>query len=121
MNVFVGLADAGMMCDYSFAELQENKSPKDDEVPPKALVVIGTTWSIPTWVFTARKDLDKKTISKVVDALLQLNKDRPQHLEILEEMELGGFARAQESDFDGLKNDFPKLRFHTTYEIHPSP
>lgn len=103
MNVYLGLVDAGAMCDYSFAELTENKTPRDDEVPPEALTVIATTWSIPTWVFTARKGIDEKTVSQTIAALLELDRQRLQHQGILKEMELGGFIRAKGSDFDSLR------------------
>ena len=104
MNIYLGQGDAGALCDYSFDEIAENSAPKDDEIPPDALVIIGTTREIPTWVFTARTGVDAHTIALVNNALLKLDRRRPEHRAIMEELDLGGFIRASDHDFDSLRN-----------------
>ncbi len=108
MNIFLGQGDAGAMCDYSFDEIAENKSPKDDEIPSDALVVIGTTREIPTWVFAARTGVDANTIALVNNALIKLDRRRPEHLEIMKELDIGGFIRASDGDFDSLMKQLPE-------------
>ncbi len=103
MNVYLGQADAGAICDYSFAELAENSSHEEDEVPPDALVIIGTTWEIPTWVFASRKGVDAETVTRMVNALTALDRRRPEHREVLESLELGGFVKARDTDYDSLR------------------
>ncbi len=103
MNVYLGQVDAGAMCDYSFDEITENSSPREDELPPEALVVIGSTWEIPTWVFAAHQDTDKEISRQVTNALLKLDRRNPEHREIMEEMELGGFIRNKDSNYDSLR------------------
>ena len=104
LSVYLGQSDAGAMCDYSFADLTENNTPTTDEVPPDALVAIGTTWEIPTWVFAARQGFDRETVTHITNALLKLDRRRPEYREILQGLELGGFVRANDHDFDALRN-----------------
>lgn len=105
MNIYLGQNDAGVMCDYSFNEMAANTSPKDDEIPPDGLVVIGTTWEIPTWVFAARKGTNQETVAQVTNALLNLSQQRPEYSEILQKLGLGGFTRAKDSDYDSLRKN----------------
>jgi len=103
MNVYLRQYDAGAICDYAFDEITENTNAKDDEIPPDGLIVIGSTWEIPTWVFATRKGVNQQTSTMVTDTLLGLNKQKPAHAKILKELDVGGFTEAQDSDYESLR------------------
>ncbi|MDH3393699.1 MAG: phosphate/phosphite/phosphonate ABC transporter substrate-binding protein [Desulfobulbaceae bacterium] len=105
MKVYLKQADAGVICDYSYNEITANTEPRDDEIPPDGLKIVGFTWEIPTWVFSAQKDIDPQTVTQVYNVLLQLDHDKPKHLEILNNMEISGFAHATDSAYDQLRKN----------------
>ena len=103
LGVFLGQGDAGVICDYSFAELNENPHPRADEVPPGGLVAIGSTRELPTWVFAALKEVAPATVAAVTATLAKLDRKNPAHAKILAALETGGFNAARDADYANLR------------------
>jgi ABC-type phosphate/phosphonate transport system substrate-binding protein len=99
-NVQFGAVDAGVVCDHFL----EGGFKKQNElgVNPEKLAVIGSTKSIPTRVFAARRDFRVDIAAKVVQALLKLNSAIPAHETILCHAELGGFQTSKATDYDDV-------------------
>jgi hypothetical protein len=54
-------------------------------------------------VFSARRGIDKETIMKIKQALLNLDRHNPDHMKILYPAELGGFQEYSDGDFGLIK------------------
>ena len=100
-NVFLKAFDAGVVCDHFLAEHAE----KQGELGFNAqeLQVIAMTRLVPTRVFSPRKDLSKEVITMFDRALLKLNNNNPEHEKILSSAGIGGFQRAKDEDYDGMR------------------
>ena len=105
LNIYLGQADAGIICDYAFEDLIKNASPQDDEIPPDALISIGTTEFVPAWVFSTRQGINNEIAASVSNALINLDHRRPDHMEIMEKLDLGGFTHARLNEFELLKKN----------------
>ncbi len=103
LGVFLGQGDAGVICDYSLAELNASAGSRTDEVPPGALVAFGTTRTLPSWVFAAHKEVAKDTVAAVFAALTKLDNKQPLQAKILTALETAGFKTTRDSDYDGLR------------------
>lgn len=110
LNVFLKSVDAGMVCDYSFEEINEAREHGEGEIPPHQLRVLARTEEVPTWVFAALKGADQNLVRQVTKALTALNRTRKEHRNVLEEAEAGGFVPARDSDFDGVRKMLPSTR-----------
>ena len=96
-NVYLKAVDAGVVCDH-FAGEHEDKQ-KELGIDASQIMVIAKTKDVPMKVFSARKGIDKKTIIKVRQALLNLDRHNPNDLKILFPTELGGFKGYSDGDF----------------------
>jgi len=103
LHVYLGQSDAGVICDYSLKEMQEATATRDDQIPPNGLVAIAATAELPNWVFAPLPGVDPKTVAAVSAALRNLDKNLPEHRQILEKFEAGGFVTAHDHDYDGLR------------------
>lgn len=101
-NVYLKAVDAGIVCDHFFEEHSEDRN--ELGIDAKQLVVIGRTKSVPTRVFTARKELSDSIVTSINQALLSLNKKNPEHGKILYPAELGGFQKAEDKDYDKIRS-----------------
>lgn len=101
-NVYLKAVDAGVVCDHFFEEHSEDRN--ELGMDPKQLIVIGRTKAVPTRVFTARKELSNSIVNRINQALLDLDKKNPEHAKILYPAELGGFQKAKDKDYDGIRN-----------------
>ncbi|MEW6500000.1 MAG: PhnD/SsuA/transferrin family substrate-binding protein, partial [Thermodesulfobacteriota bacterium] len=110
LNVFLKSVDAGMVCDYSFEDINEAREHGEGEIPPHQLRVLARTEEVPTWVFAALKGTDQNLVLQVARALTALNRTRKEHRNVLEEAEAGGFVPARDSDFDGVRKMLPSTR-----------
>jgi ABC-type phosphate/phosphonate transport system substrate-binding protein len=86
-----------VVCDH-FAGEHEDKQ-KELGIDASQIMVIAKTKDVPMKVFSARKGIDKKTIIKVRQALLNLDRHNPNDLKILFPTELGGFKGYSDGDF----------------------
>jgi phosphonate transport system substrate-binding protein len=100
-NVFLKAFDAGVVCDHFLEELAEKQGKLG--VNAQELQFIAMTRSVPTRVFSARKDLSKEVIAMFNRALLKLDKNNPEHEKILSSAGIGGFQRAKDEDYDGMR------------------
>ena len=96
-NVYLKAVDAGVVCDH-FAGEHEDKQ-KELGIDASQIMVIAKTKDVPMKVFSARKGIDKETIIKVRQALLNLDRHNPDDLKILFPTELGGFKGYSDGDF----------------------
>jgi phosphonate transport system substrate-binding protein len=96
-NVFLKAVDAGVVCDH-FAGEHEAKQ-KELGIDASQIIVIAKTKDVPMKVFGARKGIDKETIIKIRQALLDLDIHTPDHMKILQQAELGGFQDYSDKDF----------------------
>ena len=103
LNVFLKTVDAGAVCDYSFKNINEAKEAGESELPPNQLRILGQTEEIPTWVFAARTGVDAGLAARINKALAALNPNNEAHEDILESTEVGGFVKAEDSDYDEVR------------------
>ncbi|MBU0665638.1 MAG: phosphate/phosphite/phosphonate ABC transporter substrate-binding protein [Proteobacteria bacterium] len=103
LNVFLKTVDAGAVCDYSFKHINEAKEAGESELPPNQLRILGQTEEIPTWVFAARTGVDAGLAARINKALTALNPNNEAHEGILESTEVGGFVKAEDSDYDEVR------------------
>jgi len=100
-NVYLKSVDAGVVCDHFLKEQAE--SDNDLGLDSNQLIAIAETGSVPTRVFVARKETDRDLVHRVDEALLKLDKQNPVHAAILYPVELGGFQRANDHDYDSVR------------------
>jgi phosphonate transport system substrate-binding protein len=96
-NVYLKAVDAGVVCDH-FAGEHEDKQ-KELGIDFSQLMVIAKTKDVPMKIFGAHKGIDKETILKIKQALLNLDRHTPEHMKILQQAELGGFQEYSDGDF----------------------
>ena len=100
-NVFLKAVDAGVVCDH-FIEEHSDKQ-KELGINVKQIIVIGRTKPVPTKIFAARKEINNGIVTKINQLLLRLDRNHPAHAEILFPAELGGFQKARDEDYDGIR------------------
>ena len=100
-SVYLKAVDAGVVCDHFLEEHIEKQQELGLEA--QQIVVICRTTSVPTRVFAARQDIRNDIISKVNQALLRLDNNKPDHKKILYRAELGGFQKSKDENYDGIR------------------
>lgn len=100
-NVYLGAVDAGVVCAHFLPAHPEKQ--EELGVHTQALVVVGRTHPVPERVFAAHRVTDPAVVEKVVQALLKLDRSNPAHALVLSRAELGGFRRAADRDYDGMR------------------
>lgn len=100
-NVYVKAVDAGVVCDDFFDEYPGGKTELGMDL--KEIVVIGKTDPYPTRIFAARIGTDVGLLSRVNQALLNLDKKNPEDEKILSPAQLGGFRAARDRDYDDIR------------------
>jgi len=100
-SVYLKAVDAGVVCDHFL----ESHSEKQQElgIDAKQISVICKTKSVPTRVFAARQEISNSIVININQALLRLDKNKPEHTEILYQAELGGFQTSKDEDYDGIR------------------
>jgi len=100
-SVYLKSVDAGVVCNHFLAEHEEKQ--KELGVEAGKILAISRTKSVPTRVFVSHKDVSKDTVFKINNALLELDRNNPEHSKILYRGELGGFQRAQDKDYEEVR------------------
>jgi phosphonate transport system substrate-binding protein len=100
-SVYLKSVDAGVICDHFLTEHAEKQ--KDLGVKASQLMAIARTVPVPTRVFAARKGLGKDIIAAMNQALLSLDKQKPEEAKILNRGEMGGFQRARVEDYEPMR------------------
>ena len=100
-NIYLKAVDAGVVCDHFLGE--HSKKQKELGMDTKQIVVVCKTRSVPTRVFAARQGVSDNIVTRVNQALLRLDKNKPAHAKILYRAELGGFQRSKDGDYDGIR------------------
>ena len=100
-NVYLKAVDAGVVCDH-FAGEHEDKQ-KELGIDASKIMVIAKTKDVPMKIFGARKGIDKDTITKIKQALLNLDRHNPEQMKLLQQAELGGFQEYSDGDFGLIK------------------
>ena len=100
-NVYLKTVDAGVICDHYFGgHICEQK---ELGIDIQKLVIIGKTREFPMRIFAARKGLSDDIVNPVIQALLELDRVHPEHAEILHLAEFGGFEKASDREYDGIR------------------
>jgi phosphonate transport system substrate-binding protein len=100
-NIYLKAVDAGVVCDHFLKE--HSKRQQALGVDAKQIVAVCRTRSVPMRVFAARQEVCDDMVTKVNQALLRLNKNKPAHAKILHRAELGGFQRSKDGDYDSIR------------------
>jgi ABC-type phosphate/phosphonate transport system substrate-binding protein len=100
LRVYLKKVDAGVIDNWSWEALHGSG---EQDVNVNKLSVIAESFSVPYWVFAAHKNTDKGVLEKIERALLKLDGKNPEHLKILKGIEMGGFAKARETEYDIVK------------------
>lgn len=100
-NVYLGAADAGVVCEHFLAEHEERQ--KDLGLQPKRIIIVSKTRPVPTRLFAPRKGLQMEAVDKIHQALLNLDQKNPLHAKILHRGEMGGFKTATDVDYETLR------------------
>jgi len=103
LNVYLKSVDAGAICDYSFEEINEAEDQAVAGIPADQFRILSETMEVPTWVFSALKRMDSAVVTKVLNALQELDREKEQFEHILEEAEIGGFVPAKDSDYKTIR------------------
>ncbi len=74
-----------------------------DKINVKNIKIISMTDPYPGWVYAARKNLDKKIVEKIQQALEKLDFNHKQHREILEAANFIKVITSSDSDFDEVR------------------
>ncbi len=105
-NVYLKAYDAGFVCAHSYHTLMGRKN-SEWPIPPASLRVVAKTNPIPTWIFSASKNVNPEMVTVVREALLALSSHpTEEHLEILHNIESSGFDITSENDLRMLRKRF---------------
>jgi phosphonate transport system substrate-binding protein len=99
--VYLKSVDAGVICDHFLTEHAEKQ--KDLGVKASQLMVVSRTMPVPTRIFAARKGVGKDITAQVNQALLSLDRLKPEEAKILNRGEMGGFQRARVEDYEPMR------------------
>ena len=100
-SIYLKAVDAGVVCDHFLEE--HSKKQQELGVDAKEIIVVCRTKSVPTRVFAARQEINNNIITKVNQALLRLDNNKPAHKKILYRAELGGFLKSKDEDYNGIR------------------
>jgi len=100
-NVYLKTVDAGVICDHYFGGHAYEQ--KELGIDTRTLVIIGKTREFPMRMFAARKGLSDDIVNQVIQALLKLDRENPEHAEILHLAEFGGFEKSSDREYDGIR------------------
>jgi len=100
-SVYLKAVDAGVVCKH-FQEEHEEKQ-KELGIDFTQIVVIEKTKTVPMKVFGARKGIDRDIVTKIKQALLNLDRNNAEHGKILYPAELGGFQLFSDGDYAPIR------------------
>jgi len=100
-NVFLGAADAGVVCEHFLAEHEERQ--KDLGLESNRIIVVSRTRPVPTRIFAPRKGTPADIANKIHQTLINLDIKNPVHMKILHRAEMGGFKPANDADYEALR------------------
>jgi phosphonate transport system substrate-binding protein len=100
-SVFLKKVDAGVACDHFIKRHPQKQS--ELGIESGQLVIIGETDLVPSRVIAARKGIRLDIIDSFNQALLRLDKNRPEHKKILNRAELGGFQKSKDEYYDCMR------------------
>ena len=101
-NVYLKAVDAGVVCNHFVKEHTEDQN--ELGIDMNQIIVIGKTDFVPTRVFAARKTISSDIVTKLIDALLGIDNTNSAHANMLIGAELGGFQRANDEDYDDIRD-----------------
>jgi phosphonate transport system substrate-binding protein len=100
-TVYLKAVDAGVICDHFFGRHECEQ--KELGIDTQQLLVIGKTREFPMRIFASRKELSNDVATQVSQALLKLDSEKPEHAKILHSAEFGGFEKASDREYDGIR------------------
>lgn len=106
-NVFMKAVDAGVVCDHFLG--QHDAKQRDLGVDAEQLLSLAQTRPVPTRVFASTQNVDNELVDKMINAVLSLDRQKPDHAKILKKAELGGFVKTVHADVIRLKQELEAL------------
>ncbi|HSW38328.1 MAG TPA: phosphate/phosphite/phosphonate ABC transporter substrate-binding protein [Acidobacteriota bacterium] len=94
--VYQGKADAGFVREDALALAM-------DRIDPGKLAVIAYTDYYPAWSVAAFANTPSEVAQNIAGALLNLDRDDPEHRKVLDAMGIAGFMEAADSDYDAFR------------------
>jgi len=101
-NVYLKTVDAGVICDHFFC--RHGCERKELGIDMRQFIIIGKTGEFPMRIFASSKKLPDDLANRVIQALLKLDKENPEHAKILYAAEFGGFAKTSDREYNGIRN-----------------
>lgn len=101
-NVYMKAVDAGVVCDHFLNEPSEGQNELGTDI--KQIKAIAKTGQVQSRVFAARKDLEIGVVTKINQALLDLDISNPEHASIMYSAETTGFKKAADKDYDTMRS-----------------
>lgn len=81
-----------------------------DKVDVSEIRIVANTAYYPGWVYAARQGLDPQVVEKILDALLRLDPQNPQHRPILRAAHISGAIPSSDEDFEPVRELLRKVR-----------
>ena len=94
--VFAGKYDIGTIREGSLDVVS-------GKIDVRKINIISKTPTYPGWVYAAGKNMDKKILAKITNALVQLDFNKNSHRDILEKADFIKIIPARDSDFDSVR------------------
>jgi phosphonate transport system substrate-binding protein len=101
-NVYLEAVDAGAVCSHFIDEYSDKQDGLGIDI--NQIIVIGKTDLVPTRVFTASNAISGEVVTKFIQALLGIDNTNPDHADMLERAEIGGFQSVSDEDYDDVRD-----------------
>jgi len=75
-----------------------------DKIDISEIRVIANTRWYPSWVYSARSDLEPKFVKKIMQAFSKLDYNKNEHRQILNSADINSIIPAQDNDFNPVRN-----------------
>jgi ABC-type phosphate/phosphonate transport system substrate-binding protein len=102
--VYQGKADAGFIPEDGFP-------PAGAVTDSTSVKIVAYTEYLPSWCVAAFDDTPPEVATAIDTALLSLDREKPEHREILEAIGISGFQKALDSDYDIVRELMSYMNF----------
>lgn len=95
---------------YDIASVREGAlDTVKDKINLQHIRVLAVTPEYPGWVYSARKDMNKKMVSKIAQAMFKLSISKPDEAAILKNARISGIIPATNSDYNAVRTLIHKI------------
>ncbi len=103
LSVYAGAYDIGTIRKGTLDLLQK-------KIDLRHIRVLAETPAYPSWVYSARQDMDPAARTAIAQAMFALTMDDPQNRNILESAHIRGIIPSRDADFDAVRTLVDELR-----------